>query len=354
VRVSGPGAGVERFAFGRTREGEPVEGFRIAGGGLRATLLGYGATLAALEVPDRRGVLADVVLGFATLAGYEGSAAHLGGVVGRFANRIAGARFVLDGVEHRLTANEGRHHLHGGARGFDRRVWRGEPLADQSGVAFALESADGEEGYPGRLRCRAVYRIRGPGTLAVELEATADRATPVSLTQHAYWNLGGPPGGPVREHRLTLLADRYLAVDAEHVPTGLRAVAGTPFDFRAERALGPAPGPLPPELALFGGYDHPFALRGGEGALRLAARLVEPASGRALEIDTTAPCLQLYGGQFLAETPGKAGWRHGPGRGLCLEAQRFPDAPNRPELPSAILRPGELHRQETRYRFAAG
>jgi len=322
------------------------------GGGLRAGVLAYGATLARLEAPDRAGGLADVVLGFDRVADYQTSGAHLGGVVGRFANRIAGARFRLDGREHALTANEGRHHLHGGERGFDRRVWRAEALAGAPGVRLSLESRDGEEGYPGNVACSVVYTIAGPGELAIVFEARTDRATPLSLTQHAWWNLAGPPGEPVLDHELEIAADRYAPVDGEHLPTGeLRAVDGTVFDFRAPRALGHALGRGDPELAVHAGYDHPFLLRGAAGALRFAARLAERRSGRALEIFTTAPCLQLYGGQHLAEGPGKAGWRHGPARGVCLEAQGFPDAPNQPAFPPAILRPGEVYRQETRYRF---
>jgi aldose 1-epimerase len=331
------------------------EVFELAGGGLRATLLRFGATLARLEVPDRAGRPADVVLGYEGLDAYRSSGVHLGGVVGRFANRIAGARFRLDGAEHRLTANEGRHHLHGGARGFDRRAWSGERLPGEAGVAFRLESPDGDEGYPGRVVCRVVYAIAAPGELALRFEAESDRATPLSLTQHAYWNLAGPPGEPVHGHLLEIAADRYAPVDAEHVPTGaLLPVAGTPFDFRAPKPLGrDLAAPLHPELALHGGYDHPYLLRRAEaaGRLRLAARLREPASGRVLEIHTDAPCLQLYGGQGLPVEPGKTGWRHRPASGVCLETQELPDAPNQPGFPPAILRPGEVYRRETRYRF---
>jgi aldose 1-epimerase len=345
---------VSAAAFGTARSGEPVAAWRFEGGGLRATVLGYGATLARLEAPDRSGRLADVTLGFDALADYEASPAHLGGIVGRFANRIAGARFVLDGRLHELAPNEGRHQLHGGPGGFDRRVWRAAPLPGGPGVELHLESADGDQGYPGRLLCRVVYRIAGPRELAIEWEARADRATPVSLTQHAYWNLAGPPGEPVLDHELEIAADAYLPIDAEHIPTGeIRPVAGTPFDFRAAKPLGRDLDLAHPELAPHRGYDHAFVLRGGEGALRFAARLREARSGRCLEIATTAPSLQLYGGQFLAAGGGKAGWRHGGSRGLCLETQRFPDAPNRPAFPPALLRPGEVHRQETRYRFPA-
>jgi aldose 1-epimerase len=341
--------------FGRTRAGEPVEAFELRAGALRVTLLGYGAALARLELEGDAGRAVDVVLGFETLEGYEASRAHVGGVVGRYANRIAGARFVLDGAEHALVPNEGRHQLHGGPVGFDRRVWRGAPLAGGApGVAFELESADGDQGFPGRLLCRARYEIVGERELALVLEASAERATPVSLTQHGYWQLGGPGAGSALGHVLELAADRYLPVDAEHLPAGpLRDVAGTPFDFRRPRPLDPGRDLAHPELAAFGGYDHPFALRRGEGALRPAARAVHPPSGRALALETTAPCLQLYGGQFLAAGEGKRGWLHGPSAGFCLEPQSFPDAPNRPDLPSAILRPGEIHRQETRYRLEA-
>ena len=322
-------------------------------GELRAAVRTWGATLVRLEVPDRNGQRADVVLGFDTQAEYAASPAHVGGIVGRYANRIAEARFTLDGAEHRLAPNEGRHQLHGGAGGFDRQVWHAQALADGSGVALERASPDGEEGWPGTLRCRVEYRIRAPRELALRYEAECDRPTPVSLTHHAYWNLAGPPGEPILDHELEIAADRYLPVDAEHVPTGaLREVAGTPFDFRAPRAIGAGLDLAHPELALHRGYDHPFELRPGTG-VRLAARLREPRSGRVLEIATDAPCLQLYGGQFLAEGPGKAGWRHRACAGLCLETHAFPDAPNRAAFPPAILRPGEVYRQETVYRFGA-
>lgn len=344
-----------REPFGRTRAGEEVGAFELRGGGLRARVLEYGATLACLELDAGPGGPVDVVLGYDDLSGYEASAAHVGGVVGRYANRIAGARFELDGSLHRLAANEGRHQLHGGPVGFDRRVWHAAPLpGGEPGVALELESEDGDQGFPGRLVCRACYRIAGEGELALTLEASCDRATPVSLTQHAYWNLGGRGGGSALGHVLELAADAYLPVDAEHLPAGrLRDVAGTPFDFRSPRRLDPGADLAHPELAPFGGYDHPFALRGGEGPLREVARALHPPSGRRLAVATTAPCLQLYAGQHLAPGAGKGGWRHGPGAGFCLEPQRFPDAPNQPGLAPAILRPGEIHRQETRYRLAA-
>jgi aldose 1-epimerase len=327
----------------------------FAAGDLRGAILPWGATLARLEVPDRHGKRADVVLGFDRQAEYAASPAHLGGTIGRFANRIAGARFPLDGRMVELVANEGPNQLHGGPVGFDRRVWRAEPFADGTGVALALESEDGDQGFPGAVRCRVTYAIRAPRELAIAYEATCDRATPVSLTNHTYWNLAGPPGAPILDHELEIAADRYLPVDAAHLPIGaLRDVAGTPFDFRTRRKIGTALDLAHPELALHRGFDHPFELRGGaRGARRLAARLRDPASGRALEIETTEACLQLYGGQFLAEGPGKAGFAHRAASGVCLETQGFPDAPNRPAFPSAILRPGEVYRQETVYRFSA-
>jgi aldose 1-epimerase len=326
----------------------------FAAGDLRGAVRTHGATLARLEVPDRNGRRADVVLGFDTPAEYAASPAHVGGIVGRFANRIAESRFALDGTVHRLVPNEGRHQLHGGAFGFDRRVWSGAALADGTGVALELRSEDGEEGYPGTLHCRVEYAIRAPRELALTWEARCDRATPVSLTSHTYWNLAGPPGDPIFDHTLEIAADRYLPVDAEHIPTGvLRDVAGTPFDFRTARSLGAALDLAHPELALHRGFDHPFELRGAPGARRVAARLRDPRSGRTLEIETTAPCLQLYGGQFLAEGNGKSGWRHRASAGLCLETQEFPDAPNQPGFPSAILRPGEVYLRETVYRFGS-
>jgi aldose 1-epimerase len=328
--------------------------YAFEGGGLRATVSSWGATLVRLEAPDREGRLADVVLGFDGDAAYAASRSHVGGVVGRFANRIRGARFRLDGAEHVLEANEGESHLHGGSRGFDRRPWQAEAIAEPPGVELRLESPDGDAGHPGALSCRVRYAIAGPGELGISFEARCDRPTAVSLTQHAYWNLEGAPGETVLDHELEIAADSYLPVDAEHLPTGeIRSVAGTPFDFRRAKPLGRDLDLAHPELAPHRGYDHPFVLRGGEGTLRRVARLSEPRCGRVLEIRSTAPCLQLYGGQHLETGPGKQGWRHGPSRGLCLEAQRFPDAPNQPTFPSAILRPGEVYRQETRYRLEA-
>jgi aldose 1-epimerase len=327
----------------------------FAAGDLRAAVRTWGATLVRLDVPDRAGRRADVVLGFETQAAYAMSPAHLGGIIGRFANRIADARFTLDGATFRLTPNEGRHQLHGGAGGFDCRTWDGAALPDGSGVALSLRSPHGEEGYPGALDCRVEYRLRAPRELWLTYEARCDQPTPVSLTNHTYWNLAGPPGDPMLDHELEIAADRYLPVDAEHIPTGeLRDVAGTPFDFRRPRKLGAALDLGHPELALHRGFDHPFELRAAGGERRFAARLRDPRSGRVLEIETTAPCVQLYGGQFLAEGAGKAGWRHRASAGVCLETQEFPDAPNQPAFPPAILRPGEVYRQETVYRFSAG
>lgn len=339
--------------FGRTAGGEEVVAFELEAGALRVGVVSYGATLARVELVDAQGEGIDVALGFDTLTAYEAARGHVGGIVGRYANRIAGARFALDGAEVALVANEGRHQLHGGPVGFDRRVWHGTPLPGGApGVVFELASEDGDQGFPGRLACRARYEVVGECELSLVLDAETDRATPVSLTQHGYWNLGGPGSGSALDHVLEIAADRYLPVDAEHLPAGpLRDVSGTPFDFRRARRLDPGPELAHPELAPFGGYDHPFALRGGEGALRPAARALHPRSGRALALATTAPCLQLYGGQFLPVGEGKRGWRHGPSAGFCLEPQRFPDAPNRPELGPSILRPGERHRQETRYRL---
>jgi aldose 1-epimerase len=289
---------------------------------------------------------ADVVLGFPDPARYDAPHPQLGSIVGRFANRIAFARFALDGREHALSANDGAHHLHGGADGFARRLWRG--TRDGDALCFRLDSPDGDQGYPGRLEAEVRYAL-DDDALRIDLRARSDRATVVSLASHAYWNLRDGGATPVLDHELEIAADRYLPVDAAGIPSGeIAPVRDTPLDLTRPTRIGAhiADALLAPR----GGHDHCFALRGT--GLRLAARLADPASGRVLEVETTQPGVQLYSGNFLdGSLVGHGGARYARYHGLCLETQGFPDAPNQPHFPSARLEPGAEYAHTTIYRL---
>jgi aldose 1-epimerase len=361
-------AGISRRPFGATAAGEPVEAFTLANGrGVEVRFIAYGGTILSVRVPDRDGATADVTLGLDALADYERDRRYLGALIGRYANRIAGGRFTLDGTEHAVTRNDGANHLHGGRRGFHAAVWDVEPFADGGAVGAALRhtSPDGEDGYPGTLRVRVTYTLTPRDELVVDYHAVTDRATPVSLTHHAYFNLAGHDAGDVLGHELTLAASRYTPVGAGLIPTGeLRDVRGTPFDFTAPAPLGARIDADDGQLRLGGGYDHNFVLDRAApaalapaalapAALAPAARVREPRSGRVLEVHTTEPGIQLYSGNHVAHGPaGKGGHAYGARAGLALEPQRFPDSPNQPAFPSAVLRPGEAYTSRTVYRFA--
>lgn len=341
-------AAVEREHFGTTVEGDAVSRFTLTNRrGARVRLIDWGACVTELWVPDRDGRFEDVVLGFDTLAEYERNPPHFGSIIGRVANRVARARFELDGTRYRLEANRGAHHLHGGARGFDKRPWQAEPVEHAAGPAVRFErvSPDGEEGYPGRLEVRVTVVLGDDDALRFEYEATADAATPVNLTHHGYFNLAGR--GDILDHVLGLRADRVTEVDAELIPTGrLLPVEGSAFDFRRAKPIGRD------IAATSGGYDHNFVLsRDAAEAPAPAATLVDPASGRRLTLHTSEPGVQLYTGNSLGGIRGKGGARHHRYAALCLEAQRFPDALHHASFPSVVLRPGETYRQTTSYRF---
>jgi aldose 1-epimerase len=333
--------------------------------GVTARVMTYGAALLELHVPDRHGVCADVVLGFDRPDGYLAEHPYLGATVGRVANRIAGGRFTLDGVGYRLACNNGPHHLHGGVCGFDRRVWDAVAgvTADGPSVTFRRVIPDGEEGYPGTLTVTAVYTLCA-GALRIAYTAETDRATPVSLTHHSYFNLAGAGSGDVLGHELQLTASRYTPTDAALIPTGaLAPVADTAFDFRTPTAIGAHAlhtGLVPP------GYDTNFVIdddRGdgsgrasGHGARGLAhaATVRDPASGRVMDVFTTAPGIQVYTGNFLDGTlTGKGGHVYRQYGGLCLEPQHFPNAINEPRFPSPVLRPGQVYEHTIEYRFSA-
>lgn len=325
--------------------GHEVRAVTLSGtGGLRARLLTWGVRLAELWVPDRSGTLADIVLGHDNLADWQAHGTYLGATCGRYANRIAGGRFTLDGRAVQVDCNEGANHLHGGAQGFDLRHWQIESHSDTH-ATFTTTAPDGDMGYPGTLTARATYRL--DAGLVIELTATTDAPTVVNLVNHAYFNLAGQGSGDVMAQHLRVEAGHYLPVDAQLIPTGeVLSVAGTAFDFRSPRPIGAAlPGP--------GGFDHNLCLSAPLGAdgLRPCLQATDPVSGRRMRLSTTEPGVQLYTGAHFAGTPGKAGARYPRFAGFAAETQRFPDSPNRPQFPSARLDPGQTYRHVMRFDF---
>ena len=338
-------------------DGAEAEEFALDDGrGMAARVGTHGARLLSLRVPGRDGAPVEVVLGHDRLEDWVADDGYLGATIGRCANRIAGGRFELDGRTYQVPVNRPPNALHGGPRGFDKAVWRTEPAQGSAALTLTHASPDGDQGFPGALRARVRYALTGDGALRLDYEAETDRPTVVNLTNHAYFNLAG--GGDVLGHVLTVAADRFTPVDSALVPTGeLRPVAGTPFDFRAPARVGArVDEPGEEQLRIAGGYDHNFVLRPpppGGPSLRFAARLEEPACGVSMEVWTTEPGLQFYSGNFLdGSRRGRGGVPLGHRGGLCLETQRFPDSPNRPEFPPVVLRPGETLRSSTLYRFA--
>ncbi|MDP2955421.1 MAG: aldose epimerase family protein [Longimicrobiales bacterium] len=348
-------ATVTQQSFGVTADGDSVQAFTLTNAnGMEVRAMTYGGIILSLKVPDRDGTLGDVVLGYDDLDGYLRETPYFGAIIGRYGNRIGGARFELDGATYALEANNGANHLHGGKRGFDKLVWEAQPmhLGNAVGVVFRRTSPGGEGGYPGALAVQVTYMLTDNNELIFDYLASSDAATPVNLTQHSYFNLAGDGSGDVLGHLLTLNADRYTPVDGGLIPTGeLVSVEGTPFDFRSPHAIGERIGEDNEQIVRGGGYDHNFVLnREGtaDGELVLAARVEEPTSGRFLEIRTTEPGVQLYSGNFLdGSLTGKGGAVYQHRYGFCLETQHFPDSPNKPDFPSTILRPGEEYRSRT-------
>jgi len=332
-------------------DGRPVDVFTLTNHhGIEVRAISYGGIIVSLRVPDRHGNFDDVVLGYDALEGYLRASTYFGAIVGRYGNRIAKGRFTLDGQTYALATNNGPNHLHGGTKGFDKVLWTGEQGAGHHGawVTFRYTSADGEEGYPGTLQAEVTYALTDEDELVLEYVAATDRPTPVNLTQHSYFNLTGARRD-VLGHELTIDADRFTPVDATLIPTGvLAAVAGTPFDFRRPTAIGARIAQSDEQLGHGKGYDHNFVLNRKGPALEHAARLLEPASDRSLDIYTTEPGLQFYSGNFLDGTiTGKSARIYQHRWGLCLETQHFPDSPNQPGFPSTILRPGQEYRSKT-------
>jgi aldose 1-epimerase len=347
---------IARDVFGKTADGQEIHLYTLATErGVLARVTDYGAILTHLYLPDRRGVMKDVVLGFEKLDGYLEGHPYFGATVGRVANRIAGGRFSLHGKEYTLARNDGPNHLHGGVKGFDKVVWSGTPIPGDGGPALKLSwrSPDGDEGYPGNLTVTVIYSLTFAGELRIEMTATTDAPTPVNLAHHSYWNLAGHDAGAVLDHALELRAHRYTKVDEGLIPTGeIAEVLGTPYDFLRPKRIGetlPSAGPGGVD-----GYDVNFVIDGPRGELRRAAIVKDPGSGRVMELLTTEPGVQLYTGNHLDGTlKGKGGVAYPRYQGFCLETQGFPDAVNQPGFPSVILAPGETYRHVMVHRFSA-
>jgi aldose 1-epimerase len=345
---------LEKMDFGKTPDGTPVDIYVLTNGKMTAKVMTYGAILTELHVPDRNGKTVDVVLGFDNLASYLAGHPHFGATTGRFANRIARGRFTLDGKEYTLAINNGPNSLHGGLKGFDKKVWNAEDASGPAGSAVKLtyRSPDGEEGYPGNLTVSVTYTVTDDNALRIDYVATTDKATPVNLTNHSYFNLAGPASGTILAHELLLAADRYTPSDDTLIPTGeIKPVKGTPLDFTTPMPIGARFGQLKGDPV---GYDHNFVLRGDGKTPALGARVYDPESGRVLEIFTTEPGVQLYTANFLnGSLKGKGGVAYRKHHGFCLEAQHFPDSVHHASFPSTILRPGETYSQTTIYKFSA-
>ncbi|MFG3003784.1 aldose epimerase family protein [Streptomyces calvus] len=344
--------------FGKLADGTKVHSWSLENGGTRMRVLSYGGIVQSLEVPDRRGRHANVSLGFDDLADYVASSPYFGALIGRYGNRIDKGRFTLDGTDHQLSVNDGENSLHGGARGFDKRVWDVEPFTAGPDVGLRLyhTSVDGEMGYPGTLRATVTYTLTRDGDWRIDYEATTDRATVVNLTSHVYWNLAGEGSGGIEDHELTIAASRYTPTDAGLIPTGeLAPVAGTPFDFRRAKPIGRDIRAAHPQLITAQGFDHNWVLdKGITDRPEHVATLRDPSSGRTLRIATNEPGLQFYSGNFLDGTlTGTGGRVYRQGDGLCLETQHFPDSPNQPSFPSTVLRPGETYRTTTVHSFGS-
>ncbi|MFE1951716.1 aldose epimerase family protein [Streptomyces sp. NPDC059524] len=347
-----------REEFGRLADGTRIDRWSLENGGTRLKVLSYGGIVQSLELPDRHGRYANVSLGYDHIEGYVTGTTFFGATIGRYGNRIAKGRFTLDGRTYQLSVNDGENSLHGGARGFNTRVWDVEGFVSGSDVGLRLHytSPDGEMGYPGTLRVRVTYTLTARGDWRIDYAAVTDKATVVNLTNHTYYNLAGEGSGGVYDHELTLDASRFTPTDSGLIPTGeLAKVAGTPFDFRRAKPVGRDIRTAHPQLVTAKGFDHNWVLDKGVTDRPVPfATLRDPGSGRTLKIATDQPGVQFYSGNFLDGTlAGPSGRTYRQGDGLCLETQHFPDSPNQPSFPSTVLRPGETYRTTTVHSFSA-
>jgi aldose 1-epimerase len=353
-----PAPATTKKIFGKTPDGQPVDLYVLTNkNGAEASITNFGGALVTLKMPDRNGKLADLILGFDNVDGYVADKSYFGALVGRYGNRIGHAQFVLDGKTYTLAKNNGENTLHGGIKGFNKALWTAKILSTKGGQSLELGyvSKDGEEGFPGNLKVTVIYTLTDANALKIEYSATTDKKTVVNLTNHAYFNLAGQGSGDILGHLMMIPADQFTPVDSGLIPTGeLRDVMGTPFDFRKPTAIGARIDAADEQLKLGGGYDHNFVLRmhmdHGES---LAARVVEPTSGRVMEVWTTEPGIQFYTGNFLdGKTIGKGGATYPKRNAFCLETQHFPDSPNQPKFPSVVLNPGETYHTVTTYKFS--
>jgi aldose 1-epimerase len=352
--AAGESGSLTKMDFGKTADGTPVELYTLKNGRVTVKVMTYGAIITAIDAPDRNGHLGDVTLGFDTLQGYLGAHPYFGATVGRVANRIAKGKFTLNGQEYSLAVNNGPNSLHGGLKGFDKHVWKAEEQdrPDGPSVKMSRRSPDGEEGYPGNLDVSVTFTVTAQDELRIEYAATTDKATPINLSNHSYFNLTGNGSEPVLGHQVMLAADHYTPVDDTLIPTGeIAPVAGTPLDFTKPTDIGARIRQIKADPV---GYDHNFVLnRKGQG-LELAARVYEPKTGRLLEMFTTEPGVQFYSGNFLDGTlTGKGGAVYRQYHGFCLEAQHFPDSIHHPNFPPSVLEPGKTYAQTTVYKFSA-
>ena len=349
-------SGVKPKPFG-TKDGRPITLYTLTNAhGVEIRAMNYGGIIVSIRVPDRKGQMADIVLGHDKAEGYMPNPPYLGAIVGRYANRIANGTFALDGKTYTLPKNDGPNTLHGGTtRTFDKVVWDGEPLKGKAGVAFTYLSKDGEEGFPGNLKVKVTYTLNDENELTVDYEATADKATPINVSQHSYFNLAGEGTSDILNHEIMINADRFTPVDKNLIPTGeLRPVKGTPFDFTTATKIGARIDDNYDQLVLGHGYDHNFVLNRKSEGMVLAARVYEPTTGRVLEVSTTQPGVQFYTGNFLdGSVTGKQGHVYKRRFGFCLETQHFPDSPNHADFPTTILRPDERFHQVTVFKFSA-
>ena len=349
-------SGVQQKAFG-TRDGRPVTLYTLTNShGVEVHAMNYGGIILSIRVPDRKGQVADIVLGHDALEGYTPNPPYLGAIVGRYANRIANGTFTLDGKAYTLPKNDGPNTLHGGTtRTFDKVVWDAEPLKGKTGVAFTYLSKDGEEGFPGNMKVTVTYTLSEANELEIDYQATTDKASPINVSQHSYFNLKGEGNGEILDHEIMINADRFTPVDKNLIPTGeLKSVKGTPFDFTTSTKIGARIEDKDEQLTLGHGYDHNFVINRKGPGLTLAARAYEPTTGRVLEVSTTQPGVQFYTGNFLDGTvTGKEGHVYKRRFGFCLETQHFPDSPNHPDFPTTILKPGEKFHQTTVFKFSA-
>jgi len=343
---------VTQSFYAVTPEGDSVSQYVLADGkGMEVKLIDYGATVVSILAPDKNGLYEDVTLGYDSLSGYIGGSSYLGASIGRYSNRIGKAQFKLDGVTYKVTKNNGENHLHGGDKGFHKRVWKSTPFttADSVGVTFTYVSVDGEEGFPGTMTATNVFTLKADQSLTNVMSATTDKNTVISLTHHSYFNLSGNAKRDILDHELMIAADKYTPVDAGLIPTGvIDPLKGTALDFAEPTKVGA-------RIAnVEGGYDHNFVLNKQGDAVELAARMYEPVSGRVLEVLSNQPAIQFYSGNFLdGSFAGKAGKTYPKYYAFCLEPESFPDSPNKPNFPSSVLKPGETYRNVMVFKFSA-